>query len=327
MNMKQQASVAFVMSFLALSLVACREDPQKAKVRFVASGDRFFAEKNYAEAIIQYRNAVAKDGSYGAARFKLGDAYEKSGDFRNALRELVRAADLMPADMTAQLRAGKLLIAVGQYPEAKARAIAVLEKNPTDVNALVIMANALAGMKDVDGAIEQIEGAIEAEPRLAFSYANLGMLQVREGQRAAAEQTFKRAVEVAPKSVSAHLNLGNFFWASKRNDEAEREFKAAVAIEPGSASANRVLAAFYALNGRPNEAEPHLKTLAASTSDPLPTLALADFYLAQAKYREATEVLQPLVKTTAAFASSKVRLAAIDFTEGRKDAACRHRRS
>jgi Cytochrome c biogenesis factor len=182
MNMKQQASVAFVMGFLALSLVACREDPQKAKVRFVASGDRFFAEKNYAEAIIQYRNAVTKDGSFGEARFKLGTAYDKVGDGINALREFVRAADLMPGSVEAQLRAAQFLSAAGQFPEAKARAIAVLAKDPKNVVALVVMGNALVGMKDVEGAIQQVEEAIDSAPAFSFAYANLGILELKRGQ-------------------------------------------------------------------------------------------------------------------------------------------------
>src|SRR5262245_4820295 len=178
--------VALSLAAFAFAGAACKEDPQVAKKRYLQSGDQFIAKQNYAEAIIQYRNAVVKDGSSGEARFKLADAYEKTGDQRNALREFVRAADLMPDNVEAQLRAGKLLIVAGQFPEAKARAMTALAKDPKNVNALLVMGNSLAGMKDVDGAISQLEDAIESEPKVTFTYANLGLLQLKKGDRSAA---------------------------------------------------------------------------------------------------------------------------------------------
>src|SRR5439155_18747321 len=130
-----------------------------------------------------------------------------------------------------QLNAGKLLVAAGQFPEAKARALSVLEKHPQEINALIVLGNALAGMKDVNSAIQQIEQAIDAQPAVTFSYANLGLLQMRRGDAAAAEAAFKRAVNLAPRSKEAHLNLGNYYWAASEVNEAEKEFKAALDLD------------------------------------------------------------------------------------------------
>src|SRR6266700_236354 len=129
---------------IALVSASCARDPQKAKREYVASGDRYIAQKNYAEAIVQYRNAVARDESFGEARFKLASAYADAGDLRNALREYVRAADLLPKDVEAQLRAGNGLLLAGQYPEAKERAVAALSLEPKNVRGLVLLGNAMA---------------------------------------------------------------------------------------------------------------------------------------------------------------------------------------
>ena len=42
--------------------------------KYVESGDAYAAKNNWPEAIVQYRNAVAVDGSFGEARFKLASA-------------------------------------------------------------------------------------------------------------------------------------------------------------------------------------------------------------------------------------------------------------
>ncbi len=309
--------VGLCLGLAALVATSCSQDPQKLKREYVASGDKFFAEKNYAEAIVQYRNAVVRDSTFGEARFKLGNAYAESGDLRNALREYVRAADLMPKDLQAQLRAGNGLLAAGQYPEAKERALAALNLDSKNVTALVLLGNALAGMKDLDGAITQIEDAIDSDPRRSLTYANLGELEMARGNRAAAESAFKRAVEVNPQAESAHLALANYYWAASRRSEAEAELKKALDLNPKSLSANRALAVFYGLAGQQSETEHFLKTYADLSTDDGPKLILADFYLVRNDVPHAMSVLQPMLGTKTGFTPAKLRIAAVDFSSGK----------
>src|SRR5690606_13072206 len=141
------------------------------------------AEKKYAEAILEYRNAIKQDGKFAEARMKLADAYVATGDNRNALREAVRAADLLTDSVDAQLRAGTLLLAAGQYADARARAVAALEKEPKNPQALVMLGSALAAIKDLDGAIKYVQEAVDQAPHLTLTYENLGALYALKGDR------------------------------------------------------------------------------------------------------------------------------------------------
>jgi tetratricopeptide (TPR) repeat protein len=316
-----RSSLAYVLVAFALSAVACGGDPQKEKLEYVKSGDQYVADRKYAEAIVQYRNAVARDATFGEARFKLAAAYTETGDLGNALREYIRAADLMPDNVEAQLRAGNGLIATGQYPEARARAVAALTKEPRNVKALILLGNAMAGMKDLDGAIEQAEAAVESDPHLVLSYTNLGSLELAKGDRAAAENTFKRAVETAPQSLEAHAALANFYWASGRNPEAEQELQTTIRLDPKSTLANRALALFYSLTGRQQQAELYLKAYAQLSDGVGPKLVLADYYIVRNRTKDAVEVLQPQATSREGFVPANLRLAAIAFSEGRRPEA------
>lgn len=322
--MKQKLNSSAVIALCAVAALlaaACGEDPKMASRRFLASGDQFIAQKDYAQAVIQYRNAVARDDRSGEARFKLGVAYEAVGDIGNALAQYVRAADLMPDDVDAQLRSAQLLLQTSQYAEARARATAALAKDPKNVGGLILLGNALAGMKDVEGAIVQLEEAIDTSPQLGFSYANLGLLQLSKGDRDAAEATFRRATEVAPSSLSARLNLANFYLRSGQRADAERELKAAFAIDPKSVDVNLTLAALYSIAGQFTEAEPYFRTFAAAGTGTRPKLALADFYLSNRKTKEAVAVLETLTKDPESFGPAKLRLANIEFQAGRRPRA------
>src|SRR4030095_13295719 len=106
-----------------------------------------------------------------------------------------------------------------------------LAREPKNVDAQVLLANALAGLRNFDGAIAELEEAIQLNPDRSLTYANLGQLEFNRGNRDAAEQAFKRAVELAPSSSMSHLSLGGFYWATSRLADAESELKAALAAE------------------------------------------------------------------------------------------------
>src|SRR5262245_18994055 len=168
---------------IAAFTIACSKDPEVAKREYVRSGDAYAAKKQYSEAIIEYRNAVKQDPRFAEARSKLADAYFTVGDGGNAYREYIRAADLLPNDLTAQLKAGEMLLVGKRYEDAKARADAALALSPQDVDAQILKANTLAGLNQLDDAVKEVEDAIRRAPDRSASYANLGTLQMIRGER------------------------------------------------------------------------------------------------------------------------------------------------
>ena len=227
----------------------------------------------------------------------------------------------MPDHVDAQLRAGVLLLFAKEYPDARERALRVLAKEPRNPRALVLLGNSLAGLKDLDAAIEQVEQAIDADPQITLSYANLGALQMAKGDLEAAEDAFRRAVEAAPQSAQAHGSLANFLWAAGMLDEAESEFRAALGIEPTSPEMNRAMAAFYASRNRASEAEPYLKTYAQESGTVEAKLLLADYYSRARKLAEATSILSSLAGEDGGFVPATLRLASLDFIAGRRPEA------
>ena len=140
--------------------VGCRRDPVTLKLRYVQSGDRYAAQSKYAEAAIEYRNAVSMDPLAGDVREKLGAALIATGNLPAALEQYVRAADLRPADAYVQLQAGSLLLVAGRFDDAKALAEKVLAADGRNVDAQILLANALSRLKDVDAAVAQLEGVV-----------------------------------------------------------------------------------------------------------------------------------------------------------------------
>lgn len=307
---------------LALGLAGC-SNPEADKQRYFESGNKYSDEKKYAEAIVEYRNAIGIDQRFGEARYRLGQAYEASGDLPNAAREYIRAADLLPDNVDAQIKAATGLTLGGQFEDARTRIQRVLDKDPRNVQAQILLGNILAGLKDITGAVAQIEEAIQIEPSRGASYTNLGVLRLAQGDRDAARAAFDRAVSVDPKSVDARLALAMFQLQTGEAAAAEQTLKGALEIDPKHAVGNRAMAALYLASNRAPEAEPYMKAFAAAVPSSQSTFMLADYYATTGRFDEAKAQLQPLAEQDATAADAQARLAQLEYATDRASAVAR----
>lgn len=305
---------------VAALVVAC-SNPEVDKVRHFERGNEYAAEGRDEFALIEYASAVRLDPRYGEARLKLAETHERMNNLRAAAPEYIRAADALPDNREAQLKATQILLLAGEFEDAKSRVAALLEKNPQDVDAMLLHANALAALKDPAGALAEIEEAIAVKPDESRTFVNLGAVQMQAGAAKEAEAAFRQAIALDPKSIEAHLALGNFLWSSGRPEEAEAAIEQALAVDPRHLLANRMLGVLYVATSRMAEAERPLKVVAEAAKTPAATLQLADYYISAQRQAEARNLLEELSKQPAGFAEAETRLAALDYTGNRPDEA------
>ena len=296
---------------------ACSRNPEEAKKRHLEAGNVYFRDAKYREAILEYRTAVRYDAGFGEARLRLAEAYERTADLQNAYREYARAADLLPDRAEVQVKAGNFLLVAGRFEDARARAEQVLQRDPKNPDAQVLLGYSLAGMKNLDGAIEQLEQAVVAAPHKGMAFSNLGTLQMARGDVKQAEAAFRKAVEINPDSPTVWIALANFLWAQGRIKEAEACLVKAWELDRSDAMAGRALAILYMSTNRVKEAEPILRTIAEKSTTPAAGLMLADYYAASRRPADALTVLEGLSSHKAADVDVKGRTAMILHAQGR----------
>jgi tetratricopeptide (TPR) repeat protein len=312
---------AVLILIIAATASACSKDPAAAKRAYLESGNRYFDQKKYAEAIIEYRNAIKVDPSFGEARRRLAICYLQTGDALNGVREQVRAADLLPDHVDVQIDAGNLLLLIGRFEDAKARAAKALEKEPKNVRAQVLMGNALAGLKDFDAAIDEVEEALRLDPEQISTYATLGTIQMATGNRQAAQETFTRALARDPSSLVAQLALANFYWTVGQLPEAEKLLLKAASTAPDDIRVNRAVANLFLSTNRVAQAEPYLQAITKIDKSASSRLTLADYYIATGRTQDAVPLLKAMETDPAWSARAGTRLAGIDIRNGKRDDA------
>jgi tetratricopeptide (TPR) repeat protein len=302
------------LAFVAILATASCSNPGK----HLEAGNRYFEAKQYAEAIVEFQNALRLDEHLGDARYKLASAYAAVGNPEAAFREYIRAADLLPTNAEVQVKAAAYLVMDGQFQDAKTRISHLLEREPHNIDAQIVLGNALAGLRDLDGAVRQLEEAIRLDPSRSQSYGNLGMLRAQEGQLEEARAAFEKAVALAPRSVQAQLALANFLWSAGTAVETEQALIRAFELDPTHALTSRALAVFYLASNRAAEAERHLKVIADSTHSIEARLALADYYSLMGRRDDAVRTLGMLAGQRAVFSEMHTRLGALEFAAGER---------
>lgn len=320
--MSRVSSVAAVV-LIAFTVAACKTDPHVAAKSHLEKGDQQLERQKLPEAIIEYRRAVQADPRLGQARLQLAYAYAATGDGPNALKEYARAADLLPDDTEAQVKAGNFMLVAGRFDDAQGLANRMLARDANNVEAQILRANALAGLKDLDGAVAAFEKAVVMDPHRSTTYSELGSVQLVSGKTEAAEAAFRKAIAIDPQSANAHLSLANFLWSTGNGAEAEAEIKRALAIEPKNIVANRAISMYYMVTNRAPAAEPHLKIVADTMAGADAKYFLAEYYLRLGRLDDSRAILTPLVATDDALVGASIRLARVEVIAKRNAEAHR----
>jgi Tfp pilus assembly protein PilF len=138
---------------ILISASSCSRSPEETRDAHLAQGHAHAAAGRTTEAIFEYRLAAQAAPQDASVRLALGKVYDDAGQVVQGAREYVHAADLLPDDSALQITAGQYLLRIGRFEEARGRAERVLSGDAHHVGALVLRANATAGLKDFYGSL------------------------------------------------------------------------------------------------------------------------------------------------------------------------------
>jgi predicted CXXCH cytochrome family protein len=116
----------------------------------------------------------------------------------------------------------------------------------------------LAQHGDLERAIEEYHAAELANADRPESQANLGILAIKLGRPAEAEQAFQAAIRLRPQFVPAYVNLADLYRSEQRDADGEPLLRKAIGLVPGSAEAHHALGLLLVRQRRLPEALPEL---------------------------------------------------------------------
>ena len=226
-----------------------------------------------ADAIAEFRKALAVFPRYGAAQFALATAYRKIGETakaQEALSDYERDKTLLPPLDDPEMAAVRSLnlSATGLLSQA-----AELEKDGR-----------------LEEALERHKRAIAMDPKLVDAYVNLISLYGRLQRDSEAEQAYHQAIALDPNRTDAYYNFGVFCFERQRLSDAEKAFEAAVRLNPRHAEALHNWAVILEREGKWEPAAVlYQRALGVKPSYPLAHFHLGRLYANQKRYAPAIQ--------------------------------------
>jgi tetratricopeptide (TPR) repeat protein len=201
---------------------------------------------------------VARVAADAATLTLLGKAYMAEGKPDLALAQFEKAAALDPNDPAIQTRVGISELDIGQ---------------------------AQKGLATLEQVFASETGAPVAGPTLVLT-------ELRAKRIDKAAEVANSLVKRDPQNPLYHTLLGIVRAAQQDYSAAESSFRVALTISPGFPAATRDLAQLYLSTGRVEEAKKvYIEVLTKKADDVGALLGLADIYISEKKWPEATDAI------------------------------------
>ncbi len=271
---------ALFLVITALLLTACSSDPQKAKAKYLASGQKYMKQKKYSVAAIEFRNAIRIDPSFANAYYQLSQADLAQHDWQAAYVALGKAIDLDPALLDARLERAQLYMAARQFDKAEEDANTVLQKDPKNAGAYYVIGTSLLRQQKPEQSLEAYSKVVELLPNEAGSYLNLALVEITLRRFAEAEEHLRKAVATDPKSTTARLALANFYRMENKLPEAQEALQAGIQNNPDAPQLYLDWAHMLFDSGKSAEADAVLDRLRKQVpKSPDAAIAIGEYYL------------------------------------------------
>ena len=323
-RIQKQIGVA-CLAVLIVGAVACARTPMQKRDRFLESGKKLFEKKEYARAVLDFKNAVAAMPQDSEAYYELGRTYAAFHELQSAVNSFRKAISLDPKNRGAQLELSKIMASTidpEALEDAENRLNTLLQSGVADPEALQTLALTELKLGKMDVAAGHLQQALGASPQSLKSSVLLATTNLGRGDFKGAEDVLQKACLSAPKSPDARVILGDFYILRNRVPEAEKQFQEALILNPNHGPALAELGKLLISLGRKADAEQAFKRLAA-LPDPVTRSAHAVFLLQEGRQDDAIREFEQLAKSDPDDRPARTRLVYAFISVGRKQDAYR----
>jgi tetratricopeptide (TPR) repeat protein len=166
---------------------------------------------------------VARAGNRPEAYLLAGQTALKMNEFERARDYAAAAAKLNPKLPGLDTLRGTVLTYLGDTDGAAAALRAAVAADPKDFDAQVGLGAVLHTSRDLAGAREHLQRALQLKPDSNLARYEWARLERTEGQAEAAARDFEKVVRADPNWAQPHVELAALYFRLNRQEDGERE--------------------------------------------------------------------------------------------------------
>jgi tetratricopeptide (TPR) repeat protein len=235
-----------------------RAEPTQSEAMYGLGGIAL-RRRQYLQAIVWFRQAVALPSATAAMYNNLGAAYRASGQRAEAEASFRQALRVEPNHAEAYCNLGDLLREQGKLQEAIARYQLAALARPTFVDAHLRLGVALREAGDSPQAIDQLQQAARIRPDHPELHRLLGIMVREQGQGQRALHHFRQALRLKPDDLGHRFRLANILQEQGQWEESEPLLREVVRLQSRFAEGQHLLGRALLKRDRPGEAIVYLQ--------------------------------------------------------------------
>jgi tetratricopeptide (TPR) repeat protein len=233
------------------------EDPMAG---FTLARD-FITKGLYDRAQGEIARVLARGGDKIVGLVLAGDGFAAQGLHGEALERYRRALETEPTNPFARQGTARSLLALGRAEEARPYAEALVEAGSTDVNLLLLAAEARVASLDKPGAREILVSLHKNEGRNANVLKRVGDLYAALGDAGEAISAYRGSLALDERQVETRVALGRLLAKAGDDTGAIRELESVLVTAPNHDAAVVELVGPYRRTGRSRSALPRVVAL------------------------------------------------------------------
>lgn len=245
----------------AALLIGCSRNPVQRRDSYFQSGKKYYQQEKYADAAIEFQNAVKIDNRFVQGYYYLGLTRRERGNLQGAFQAFSKVLEIDPKQTPASLQLGSLYLMGRRPKEAMQIAEGVLTREPQNSEARLLLAQSYLGQKKYAEALKEFEKVKAARPQEAPVYLAIGIAQLGTGDSRGAEASFRRGIELKPTSVEGYRDLANLYQKTGRPAKAEQTLQEGLKATGNAQALYFALADFYYRWGRLTDAQAAMASL------------------------------------------------------------------
>ena len=166
----------------------------------IKKGNELFEQKNYPEALKEYKEILDKNPDLYQIHRNIGNCYYETGDYDSALEHY----------------------------------LIVFEREPLSAEIIVSIGTIYIAKRDVDKALEYFNKIDEKSITSPLVFYNLGILLFKKGETDKAIEYHKKALSLDPKNADIYYQLGLCYLQKNAKEMAKESFTKFLELAPGS---------------------------------------------------------------------------------------------
>jgi tetratricopeptide (TPR) repeat protein len=215
----------------------------------------------YDRAQGEIARVLARGGDKIIGLVLAGDGFAAQGLHGEALERYRRSLELEPANIFARQGTARSLLALGRAEEARPFAEALVDAGSTDVNLLLLAAEARVASLDKGGAREILAALRKSDDRNANVMKRVGDLYASLGDSADAVAAYRASLAIDERQVDTRVALGRLLAKAGDDMGAIRELETVLVTAPNHDAAVVELVGPYRRTGRSRSALPRVVAL------------------------------------------------------------------